>query len=113
MSARIEANGVAVEFEDIGEGVSGEYDETNPDDRPLLRFYVQRLLHDGEWEDVDDASYCTNVHAGTDPDVVAGLALLILVRVADAVRAGDSIKKVCEELSWMDASWAVRLMTAC
>ena len=50
----VSKNNVSVELEHIGEGFDGDYDDTNPDDKPLLRFTV--LLNDSQ---VDDASYCT------------------------------------------------------
>ena len=50
------AQGVTVELEDIGEGLSGDYDPKDKDDVPLLRFTVLK----GN-EPVEDASYCTQV----------------------------------------------------
>ena len=52
----LEEDGIRVEWEDIGEGICGDYNPEDPDDIPLLRFSVSILL-DGQWEAVEDASY--------------------------------------------------------
>ena len=46
---------------DCAEGVSGDFDEDDPTDEPLLRFDV--VYKD---EQVDDASYCTNLRIDDD-----------------------------------------------
>jgi len=46
---------------DCYEGVNGDFDEEDPTDEPLLRFDV---MYKGE--QVDDASYCTNLRADDD-----------------------------------------------
>ena len=51
---------VRVEWDYIGEGISGDYNGDNPEDIKLLRFRVSS--RDGAediWTDVDDGSYCT------------------------------------------------------
>lgn len=99
---------VAVEWEDIGEGVlGGEFDPENPDDEPRLRFTVlTRGVVSDQWIPVDDGSYCTDVHGDTEVSILIELAQIILADVGNAVCEGESIKKACERLSWMDASWA-------
>jgi hypothetical protein len=87
---------ITVEVEHAGEGWSGDYDPDDPNDEPLLRFYVMR---DGE--QVDDASYCTlTVDENGNADK---LAAIVLARVTAPVESGESIKKLCERLSWIDA----------
>lgn len=52
---------VKVEWTYIGEGVSGDYEEDDPEDERLLRFYI--YTRENESEDfvyVEDSSYCTN-----------------------------------------------------
>jgi len=98
---RLEHEGVAVEWVDLGEGMHGEFDPDDELDEPLLRFDVLRQRNDGEWEEVDAASYCTLVSANTVPPMLwIGLAT-ILGEVLDDVIAGVSIKRICEVLSWM------------
>jgi len=93
-----------VEWVDIGEGWCGDYDPTDPDDTPLLRFDVYRLvqtLRGEEWEPMDDASYCTAMPVHTDTMTLhRGLEAIM-----EAVYGKDSVKRVCEELSWMSPAW--------
>lgn len=84
----------------LDEGWNGMYDENNPDDEPLLRFDCYTLV-DGEWEMMDDASYCTAVPVGTSDVVLhAGLE-----RIMDNIYGKDNVKKICEDLSWMSPDW--------
>ena len=91
------AQGVTVELEDIGEGLSGDYDPKDKDDVPLLRFTVLK----GN-EPVEDASYCTQVP--TNITIVEATKILgaIMNEVFEPIMQGHSIKKMCERLSWID-----------
>ena len=91
------AQGVTVELEDIGEGLSGDYDPKDKDDVPLLRFTVLK----GN-EPVEDASYCTQVP--TNITIVEATKILgaIMNEVFEPIMQGYSIKKMCERLSWID-----------
>ena len=90
-------NDITVELEDIGEGLSGDYDPNDKDDIPLLRFTV--------WKDhvqVDDASYCTQVPTDITPTEATTVLATIMNEVAEPLAQGYSIKKMCERLSWID-----------
>lgn len=91
---------IKVELESIGEGYYGDYDPGNPADVPLLRFTVLKLV-DGEWEQIDDASYCTELPEWIDNDYQMQVLTYIMDEVYDAVVGGASIKKRCELLSWI------------
>jgi hypothetical protein len=91
---------VFVEWEDIGEGLDGDFDEADPDDVALLRFYVSRRVN-GDWESVDDASYCTRMPVGTDKATLRAGLLSIMGSVFDGALSGSSVKRVAEGLSWM------------
>lgn len=69
---------VKLELIDLGEGLSGEFDENDPSDRPLLRLavnvkgalrqqyethYGQVLDGDEVWGELPKASYCTSLEA--------------------------------------------------
>lgn len=95
-------NHVRVEWTDIGEGLNGDYNPDDPEDVALLRFDIDRW-NGFDWEPVDDASYCTNVPASTDTDTLMTLLEQIMAEVGDDVRAGISVKKKCEGLSWLSA----------
>lgn len=90
-------NDITVELEDIGEGLSGDYDPTDKDDVSLLRFTV---LSDNE--PVEDASYCTQVPTNITITEATTVLSAILNEVADPLAQGYSIKKMCERLSWID-----------
>ena len=91
------AQGVTVELDDIGEGLSGDYDPKDKDDVPLLRFTVLK----GN-EPVEDASYCTQVP--TNITIVEATKILgaIMNEVLEPIMQGHSIKKMCERLSCID-----------
>ena len=94
---------VMVEWVDLGEGISGDYDENDTDDVALLRFDVS-VKHKGEddWTGVEDASYCTQMPADdTDEKILKKGLEMIMDEVFEAVVEGHSIKKCCEQLSWI------------
>ena len=94
---------VKVELENIGEGWSGDYDPDDPDDEPLLRFTVSKKDADGEWQQVDDASYCTQIRADTPEPRLREILNYLMDEVGDSVESGSSIKRRCEWLSWIKA----------
>lgn len=110
----VERGDIRVEWEDLGESIEGgEWMDDEPIENSVLRFYVRRrdTSPDAEsygdgWEDIEDASYCTSFPAETTTMEERDQALrLILDRVYDQAAAGESIKKICELLSWIDPSW--------
>lgn len=93
---------VKVEWVELGEGISGDYNPNNPDDVELLRFDVS-VLRDGVWQMKDDGSYCTRFPVSeSDYAKKAGLQIL-LDRFYDVLRDDPeaSIKKLGEEMSWI------------
>ena len=93
---------VRVEIEWIGEGIEGDYYEDDLDDIPLLRFSVYKREEDGEWEAVDDSSYCTQLPATVHPDTARRAVEYIMTWVKEPLDDDHSIKKTCEMLSWID-----------
>lgn len=97
---------VKVEWIDLGEGIQGDYDESNPEDVHLLRFDVS-VLKDGSWQAVDDASYCTNMPADTDEKILKKAVAYLAKEYANVL--GDdlyaSVKKLGESLSWISPDW--------
>ena len=75
----------------IGEGVNGDYDDSDPNDEPLLRFDVDKF-EEGEWTSVDDASYCTNLNAELSIEVLGAAANYILGVIYDSVVAGYNVR---------------------
>lgn len=93
---------VRVEIEWIGEGIQGDYDEDDSEDIPLLRFSVYKREEGDYWEEVDDASYCTQLPATIHPNIARRAARYIMDWVEAPLKEGYSIKKICERLSWLD-----------
>ena len=114
-----------IELEDIGEGLSGDYDEADPEDVPLLRFYCyvkgqlrRKLLSERPWdlEDRSDAnmeewvsvncgSFCTRLPATLAQGDVASATAYLFERVYPAVVDGTDMKRTLERMSWIDESW--------
>lgn len=84
----------------IGEGDEGDYDPNCPGDKPLLRFDAMRLV-DGEWEDIDCGSYCTQVPAWSQPALMRALTRHVVETLED--EGGTHPKRLLEQLSWIDA----------
>lgn len=94
-------------LEDIGEGISGDYNPEDEDDVQLLRFSVYIKNEDGVYEQMDDASYCTQIPLSTPYGELARLCMIIFKEyrdVADAYKNGSSVKKLGERLSWLSPS---------
>lgn len=103
---------VRVTLENIGEGLSGDYDPSDPSDINLLRFSVSRRDTTGSYEEIDDASYCTNIRADAPDDIKQLAGQTILAEVESDARSGRSIKRRCELLSWMNSDEIVVLQIA-
>jgi hypothetical protein len=104
----------------IGEGNEGDYDEDDPDDVPLCRFDLYRRFHegadqqkvehlcgtdsyeDGEWMEVRDGSYCTQLDARLPKKLLKQAAQFILDQVSDALKNYKHEKRLYERLSWIE-----------
>lgn len=89
-----------VVWEYIGEGMSGDYNPEDEKDYPHLRFacYKRPEGHTKghfEWEQVDDASYCTCLPISTPKTILKLASDKILLGL------GEDYKKRLEELSWL------------
>ena len=98
-----------VEWVDLGEGWNGDYNPSDPEDTPLLRFDILQTPEEaepdwenfGNWEQIDDASYCTQMPADSSEADLRHGAWIIM----DATYGKTNIKKICEELSWISPGW--------
>lgn len=91
-------------WENIGEGWSGDYDPDDPDDKNLLRFTIYIKDYNGNWEQVDDASYCTTVPYDTPEEDLKSKLETIFEEyrdVLDEYPPAVSVKKLGETLSWI------------
>lgn len=100
---------VKVELEYCGEGYGGDYDESNPNDERLMRFSVfGRENESADWEYIGDSSYCT-LFPVSAPDEIKNHALhVIMATVYNKAAVGESIKKVCEQLSHIDETCVIQ-----
>lgn len=83
-----------VELEHIGEGYNGDYDPTDPEDAPLIRFTV----YDGD-EPVDRGSYCTNVTACASQNALWKFAEDMARVLQPIIDSEGSVKTLCENFS--------------
>ncbi len=81
--------GYELDWEDIGEGLAGDYNPGDPNDIPLLRFSVSQ---DGE--QIENGSYCTLVRADAPQSWLDHAGLQILTSGVD--------KRSLERASWIE-----------
>lgn len=95
---------VRVTLDDIGEGWNGDYNEDDPDDESLFRFTTYtRESADSEWEEVNDASYCTQLPTDL-PAPQVRVALNALMDEFYSPLANDreaSVTGAAEKMSWI------------
>jgi hypothetical protein len=90
------------DWERLGEGYDGDFNEDDPNDVEFYRFDTYELV-EGEWEEIRDGSYCTAMPVGT-PENVLLEGLMLIVANLNAV-VDTSPKRELEALSWMNPSW--------
>lgn len=90
-----------LDWEYIDEGLSGEYDASDPSDIPLLRFAVYVSKAPNIWEFADDASYCTTNPVNTNSEDLVKMGQFILDVFSECYNADQSWKKPMESASWI------------
>ena len=98
---------IKVEWENLNEGVTGDFDPNNPGDRNFLRFTVYvKDPESGNWSQADDASYCTCTEASVSKEQLMACLHDIFSRYYWVLHNNHSVsvKKLGEQLSWIDAS---------
>lgn len=91
-----------VEWENIGEGYCGDYDPEDPEDDNLLRFSVYVKNEEGDWEEVDDATYCTYNSIDTSEKDLKSMLKTIFDEYRDVITeypVDVSVRKLGERLS--------------
>jgi hypothetical protein len=97
---------IKVAFTYIGEGLSGEYGESE-NDYPCLRFDIYEKDYvdygsehpDWNWDAVESGSYCTTISIETPKEIVKKMAKYILDEVKDNIDGARSIRHVAAGLS--------------
>lgn len=95
---------IKVEWVDLGEGFSGDWDPDDPEDQALLRFDISRF-ENKEWVEIPDASYCTLFPSDSSDELKIKSLKHIMNYIYSNAASGRSIKKDCEQLSWIEPSW--------
>lgn len=95
----------AVEWEWIGEGRSGDYDEDDPSDAKMLRatLHVRDEDEPSMWEVLDEGSYCTLAQVGTPLAVLKKMSLDLVNENGgpDAPKPRESFsKRRTQEWTW-------------
>lgn len=106
---------VRVDIVWLGEGVSGDFNPEDEEDRPLARFDAYDLTkHEdttqcrGSWDCCrggQDASFCTSIPATTPKEILESVARYIAERIADA----SHWKRTLEKMSWLDEKDAEKI----
>ena len=117
----LEKGRLRLEMEDLGEGWSGDYDEDDPSDTPLLRFTFYAINPASDSADpiagqvrldqLDECSYCTGIPANAPWALRLACACEIFDEVFDKLSlpvdpseeidpaTGRDARRVCERLS--------------
>jgi len=72
---------IKVEWVDLGEGWSGDYNPDDPEDESLLRFDVSEWDNELGWIEISDASYCTQMPVDTPKEILQRALELIMENV--------------------------------
>ena len=100
---------VRIDWVNIGEGLCGDYNSEDPEDINILRFdvsynpyYAPCTVSDSiDWEEVEDASYCTTVPSDTEISELVRLAYIIHKEYRAVMEdyPEASVKKLGERMS--------------
>ena len=104
---------VKVCWKHIGEGMFGDYDCNNPDDVPLLRFYVN-VKEDETWKEVEDTSYCTKFPSDYPiKDQLIALHRMVLREFYYNlnIHPHTSNKELCQDLSHISVLSLINLVS--
>lgn len=112
----IEDSRLKVELADIGEGFNGDYNPDDPQDVPLVRFYVyeregadalacENDMPDNDgWVPVRESSCCTGIPVDSPRHELEEYAQIVFDEFADALPVKDtgaSVKSLADRLSWL------------
>lgn len=100
----LEKDDVVIEWVELEEGYSGDYNPDDPDDKELLRF--DAYIKDHEWEDdYPTYSYCTLFPVSATPEQrQAGLEYL-MEHLYPFMSKGEWCRQEAEKLSWISLEW--------
>lgn len=95
---------VRIDWTNIGEGVSGDFDPEDPEDENLLRFDLYRRQNrKAGWDELE--SYCTNTRADTPADQLHALLEILMDQFFEPASDNQSVRRAAQEMSWISADW--------
>lgn len=85
-------------WEYIGEGHYGDYNSDDSTDEPLLRFSIEKRMNGlpFDWEQVEDASYCTLRNIYTESNELVNVGKMILDEFLECYNSGEGWKRRME-----------------
>lgn len=93
---------VIIEWVELGEGYSGDYDPDDPEDEELLRF--DAYINNHQWEE-PTYSYCTLFPVSATPEQrMAGLQYL-MEHLYEPMSKKEYCRGDAERLSWISLEW--------
>jgi len=100
----LEKGDVVIEWVELGEGWSGDYNPDDPDDEELLRF--DAYIKDHQWEDdYPNYSYCTRFPASATPEQRQKGLEYLMEHLYEFMSKDEYCRGEAEQLSWIDLSW--------
>jgi len=91
-------------WEFMDEGYCGDFDPTDEEDSPLLRFTIVIVEDDGNEIPLEDASYCTLNDVSTSREDLVKFGTRILALLATKYDNDYGYKHELEEISWVKAN---------
>lgn len=93
----ISQNGIwKLDWIDLGEGIDGDYNPDDPDDQPYLRADLYQMSEGGEWQEVNDGSYCTLAIVNTPSDTLKKISVDLFADLGD----NQFKKRIMENWTW-------------
>jgi hypothetical protein len=104
-SAKVKGLSVSLSW-DCHEGNEGDFNPKDKTDEPLLRFDISKTKRRGEFEELQDSSFCTQLVAYGDRKLLTQAAKVILKEAegnCSVTRGGFFYqwKRIMEGMSWM------------
>jgi len=104
IGVRLTRGDARVEWVDLGEGESGDYNDADPQDTEYLRVDTYYCGNgELEWMACDSGSYCTRVPVATSLEVRQARLVQLMDELHDAIVA-NQVKRAAARMSWINAA---------
>jgi hypothetical protein len=94
----------------VGEGLNGDYDVDDPEDKPIYRFYIQKKVEHPEglgalfgpdWDDVEGSTYATQIPT-VIPRKMVKKVLEYFISQIEELSPGSNVRGIAKQLSWTE-----------